>query len=121
MEFAILGPLRARRDEHDLPLGGPKQRALLAMLLLCANEVISRERLIEGMWGEEPPPTAEHTLDNYVSRLRRVLGDGRVERRSPGYALRVDPGSSTWSGSNDSSNGGAASVHRIAHARLPQR
>ena len=92
MEFAILGPLRARRDEHELPLGGPKQRALLAMLLLYANEVISRERLIEGMWGEQPPPTAEHTLDNYVSRLRRVLGDGRVERRSPGYSLRVEPG-----------------------------
>ena len=92
MEFGVLGPMRARRDEHDLPLGGPKQRALLAMLLLHANEAVSRERLIEGMWGEHRPPTAEHTLDNYVSRLRRVLGDGRVERRAPGYALRVESG-----------------------------
>ena len=92
MEFGVLGPMRARRDGHDLPLGGPKQRALLAMLLLRANEAVSRERLIEGMWGEQPPPTAEHTLDNYVSRLRRLLGNGRVERRSPGYALRVEPG-----------------------------
>jgi YVTN family beta-propeller protein len=92
MEFGVLGPMRARRDERDLPLGGPKQRALLAMLLLHANEAVARERLIEGLWGERPPPTAEHTLDNYVSRLRQVLGGGRVERRSPGYVLHVDAG-----------------------------
>ena len=92
MEFGVLGPMRACRDDHDLPLGGPKQRALLALLLLRANEAVSRERLLDGLWGEQRPASAEHTLDNFVSRLRRLLGNDRVERRSPGYALRVEPG-----------------------------
>src|SRR5438552_1566595 len=83
MEFGVLGPMRACRDDHDLPLGGPKQRALLALLLLRANEAVSRERLLDGLWGEQRPASAEHTLDNYVSRLRRLLGNDRVERRSP--------------------------------------
>ena len=92
MEFRLLGPLEARQDGRELQLGGAKQRALLAILLLHANEAVSRHSLIEGLWGEGPPPTAAHTLDNYVSRLRKTLGEGRVERRSPGYALRVEPG-----------------------------
>lgn len=90
MEFAILGPVAAWRDGRDLPLGGPKQRALLAILLLRAGEVVSRDHLIDGLWGERPPPTAAHTLDNYVSRLRKALGDGRVSRRPPGYLLHVE-------------------------------
>src|SRR5215211_359091 len=90
MEFAVLGPVAARHDGRELPLGGPKQRALLAILLLHANEVVSRDRLIDGLWGERPPPTAGHTLDNYVSRLRKALGDARLSRRPPGYMLRVE-------------------------------
>jgi YVTN family beta-propeller protein len=90
VEFGLLGAVDARRDGRQLPLGGPKQRALLAILLLNANEVVSRDRLIDGLWGERPPPTAAHTLDNYVSRLRKTLGDGRLSRRAPGYALRVE-------------------------------
>lgn len=90
MDFAVLGPVVVRRDGRELPLGGPKQRALLAMLLLRANEVVSRDRLIDGLWGERPPATAGHTLDNYVSRLRKTLGDGRLSRRAPGYVLRVE-------------------------------
>jgi YVTN family beta-propeller protein len=92
MEFAVLGPVAARREGRELPLGGPKQRALLAMLLLRANEVVSRDRLIDGLWGERPPPTAAHTLDTYIARLRKTLGDGRVSRRAPGYVLHVEPG-----------------------------
>src|SRR3954462_4277037 len=90
MEFGILGPVEARRDGCQLPLGGPKQRALLAILLLHANEAVSRDQLIEGLWGERPPPSAAHTLDNYLSRLRKALGDGRLSRRPPGYSLRVE-------------------------------
>jgi YVTN family beta-propeller protein len=90
VDFAVLGPVVVRRDGRELPLGGPKQRALLAMLLLRANEVVSRDRLIDGLWGERPPATASHTLDNYVSRLRKRLGDGRLSRRAPGYVLRVE-------------------------------
>jgi len=92
VEFAVLGPLAVRLDGAELELGGPKQRALLAMLLLRANQVVSRDRLIDGLWGERPPATATHTLDNYVSRLRKMLGVGRITTRPPGYVLQVEPG-----------------------------
>ena len=92
MEFAILGPVEARLNGKPVPLGGPKPRALLAMLLLEANSVVSRDRLIEGLWGERLPPTAGHTLDDYISRLRKALGADRIERRPPGYLVRVQPG-----------------------------
>ena len=85
----MLGPVEVRRDGRELPLGGPKQRALLAILLLNANEAVSRDRLIDGLWGERPPPTAAHTLDNYVSRLRKLLGGERIARRPPGYVLHL--------------------------------
>ena len=85
------GPVEVRGDGHELPLGGPKQRALLAILLLQANEVVSRDRLADGLWGERPPASVEHTLDNYVSRLRKALGRDRLIRRPPGYVLRVEP------------------------------
>jgi DNA-binding SARP family transcriptional activator len=92
VEFGVLGPVEARLDGEPLPLGGPKPRALVAMLLLDANDVVSRDQLIQGLWAEQPPASAEHSLDDYVSRLRRVLGAGRLERRSPGYLLRVESG-----------------------------
>ena len=88
----MLGLVEARRDGEAVSLGGPKLRALLAILLLHANEVVSRDRLIEGLWGEAAPASASHTLDDYVSRLRKALGDGRLVRRAPGYVLRVEPG-----------------------------
>jgi YVTN family beta-propeller protein len=92
VEFGVLGPVEARRDGRELPLGGRKQRALLALLLLHANEAVSRDRLIDGVWGERPPPTVARTLDAYVSRLRKLLGDGRLSRRPAGYQLQVEPG-----------------------------
>jgi DNA-binding SARP family transcriptional activator len=92
VDFCILGPLEARANGDRLPLGGPKQRAVLALLLLHANEVVSRDRLIDGLWGESPPPTASHSLDAYVSRLRKLLGDAaRIVTRPPGYVLRAAP------------------------------
>jgi YVTN family beta-propeller protein len=91
VEFRILGPVEARDDGRDIALGGPKQRALLAILLLQANQAVSRDRLIDGVWGERPPTTVAHTLDNYVLRLRKALGDDRLLRRAPGYMLRVEP------------------------------
>src|SRR5215831_11160878 len=91
MEFGVLGPVEVRVDGEPIVLGGPKPRALLAMLLLRANEVVSRDRLIEGLWGAEPPASADHGLDDYVSRLRRVVGADRIERRAPGYLVRVLP------------------------------
>jgi YVTN family beta-propeller protein len=92
VDFAILGPLEARDDGRGLKLGGPKQRAVLAMLLLDANRPVSRDRLIDKLWGESPPQSAAHTLDDYVSRLRRILGGARIERGPAGYLIRVEPG-----------------------------
>jgi DNA-binding SARP family transcriptional activator len=92
VEFAILGPLEVRLDGRVLALGGPKQRAVLAILLLHANEVVSRNRLIEGLWDEWPPSAAQRSIDSYVSRLRTQLGKERVVGRPPGYAVSVEPG-----------------------------
>jgi DNA-binding SARP family transcriptional activator/ABC-type transport system substrate-binding protein len=96
VEFRILGPVEVLDADRILPLGGAKQRAALAILLLHPNEVVSRDRLIEGLWGASPPATAGHTLDTYMSRLRRALaseGDRpRVVSRRPGYSLRVEDG-----------------------------
>jgi len=61
VNFAVLGALAVRRDGGDVPLGGPKQRALLAILLVNANVVVSRDRLIDGIWGERPPPVERHS------------------------------------------------------------
>ena len=90
MEFRILGPLEAREGVTPVPLGGGRQQALLAMLLLHANEVVSTGRLIEGLW-EEPPPGAVKAVQVYVSRLRRALGGRLLASKPPGYVLHVDP------------------------------
>src|SRR5215213_3272409 len=97
MEFLILGPLEVRSNGHSLALGGPKQRAVLALLLLGANRVVSREHLIAELWPDAPGRDSEHALRLQISRLRRALsaaGDGedRVVTRAPGYSLRVEPG-----------------------------
>lgn len=95
MEFRILGPLEVRSNGQSLPLGGPKQRAVLALLLLGANRVVSRERLIAELWPNALGRDAEHALTLQISRLRKVLsasgeGEPRVITRSPGYVLRVE-------------------------------
>jgi YVTN family beta-propeller protein len=92
VDFLVLGPVEVRTNGRALPLGGPKQRALLAMLLLNANEVVSRDRLVDSLWGERAPESAQRSLDTYVSRLRTLLGGDRIERRPPGYRLRLEPG-----------------------------
>ena len=73
LEFRILGPLTVRVDGVALPIGGPKQRALLAMLLMSANRVVSRERLIGELFPAQDVESADHALRNHVSRLRKVL------------------------------------------------
>src|SRR5438477_4998280 len=98
MDFRILGPLEVEDDGRVLPLGGSKQRALLAILLLHANETVSRDRLIVALWGERPPNTAQTALQVHVSGLRKVLEPGRgggepqiLLTRPPGYLIRLDP------------------------------
>ena len=92
MEFLLLGPLEVRSARERLPLGGPRQRTVLADLLLHAGSVVSKDGLIDDLWGAEPPPTAEAVVQNAVSRLRKSLGPDLIETRPPGYVLRVDPG-----------------------------
>jgi DNA-binding SARP family transcriptional activator len=89
MEFRILGPLEVAEDGGQLDLGGQKPRALLAILLLHANEVVSSDRLIDALWEEAPPETAHKALQVYVSGLRKILGKERLETKAPGYRLRV--------------------------------
>jgi len=92
MEFRILGPLEVLEGGRPLAIRRGKDQALLAYLLLHANEVVSSSRLIDVLWDERPPPTAPKALQNVVSSLRRQLGDGRLVTRDPGYVLRVEPG-----------------------------
>jgi DNA-binding SARP family transcriptional activator len=92
MEYSVLGPLEVRDGDQSVPLGGAKQRALLALLLLNANDVVSVDRITSELWSERPPATAVSTVHVYVSRLRRALGPGRIETRPPGYLIRVEPG-----------------------------
>jgi DNA-binding SARP family transcriptional activator len=94
VEFRLLGPLEVRDQERVLELGGPKRRALLALLALRANEVISTDRLIEDLWGEQPPSSAITALHGHVSRLRKLLNDqgsGKqfLRTRAPGYVLEL--------------------------------
>jgi DNA-binding SARP family transcriptional activator len=91
VEFRILGPLEVTSDGKMLDLGGPKQRAVLTLLLLEANRVVSSDRLIEALWDETPPETAQKALQVYVSKLRKLLGKERLETKAPGYLLHVDP------------------------------
>ena len=90
MEYALLGPLEVRRDGRTIAVGRGKQRALLAFLALNAGRVVPAERLIDELWGDEPPATATTALQVYVSRLRKSLGDGAIETREPGYLVEGD-------------------------------
>src|SRR5215207_2966874 len=93
MEFRILGPLEVRADGRAVALGGAKPRALLAVLLLHANQPVSAERLALALWGEDAPAGAVKTVQVHVSRLRKALGDPRVlTTAAGGYRLRVRPG-----------------------------
>ncbi len=91
MEFRVLGPLEVRVEGQPIALGGAKQRAVLAVLLLRPNEVISVERLIDEVWGELSPPSASHSLEAYISRIRQLLnGHGpTLTRRGAGYCLEL--------------------------------
>jgi DNA-binding SARP family transcriptional activator len=91
MEFRLLGPLEALSEGLPLPIGGQKQRGVLALLLLHANEVVSTDRLIDEVWGARPPKSVEASLQNCISHLRDIVGHELIERRPPGYRLNVDP------------------------------
>src|SRR5206468_1526168 len=99
MEFRILGPLQVWDAERPVPVGGAKQRALLTILLLEANRVVSTDRLIELLWGDEAPETVGNTLQVCVSQLRKTLEPGHARgtpyqvlvSQEPGYMIRLAP------------------------------
>src|ERR671934_3162931 len=91
-EFRLLGPLEAFVEGEPIRLAAPKPRALLALLLLNRNRVVPTERLIDELWGDDPPSRATKTLQVYVSQLRKALGPDRLVTRPPGYELRVEEG-----------------------------
>jgi DNA-binding SARP family transcriptional activator len=92
MEFRILGPLEVLERGVVQPLGAAKQRALLAILILHRGELVSAERLADELWGERPPATAAKTLQGYISRLRKALGDELLRTRGRGYVLTLPSG-----------------------------
>ena len=95
VNFRLFGPLTAETDSGPVDLGPPKQRSVLAVLLLHANEIIPTDRIIDLVWGEDPPRTAEHSVQIYISDLRKALSNGSasnvIETRPPGYVLNTPP------------------------------
>src|SRR6516225_4052006 len=91
MQVRILGPFQLEDGGRQITVGGVRQRAVLADLVLNANEVIPSEQLLVELWGEDAPPSAANALQAAISRLRRVLPSGRLITTGPGYALRMFP------------------------------
>jgi DNA-binding SARP family transcriptional activator len=95
MRYQILGPVELLGGDGDRPptrLGGPKQRAVLALLLLNANQVVSEQRFLTLVWGDDPPVSVRGQLQMYVSQLRKLIGEPVIIRRPPGYLIQVRPG-----------------------------
>src|SRR3954453_14637450 len=89
MQLEVLGPLRGVEGDADLTPARPKQRALLTLLLLRRGEVVPGAQLIEALWGEEPPGTAQTALHGHISNLRKLIGADRIRTRPPGYVLQA--------------------------------
>jgi DNA-binding SARP family transcriptional activator len=91
VDFRLLGPLEVVDDDRPLELGGARQRSVLALLLMHANELVTPDQLIDQIWGGTPPARAGKTVQVYVSRLRKILDPGRLTTHAGGYVLHVEP------------------------------
>jgi DNA-binding SARP family transcriptional activator len=91
LEFLLLGPVEVRDGDRVVEVPRKKQRTLLAILALDAGRVVSTDRLVDGLWGENPPKTAKHALESYVSELRKILGRDTIVTQPGGYLLDADP------------------------------
>jgi DNA-binding SARP family transcriptional activator/WD40 repeat protein len=89
--FRILGPLEVVGPDGPVALGGPKQRVVLALLVVRGNAVVSAETLRESLWGDDPPESATNVVQSYVSHLRRAIGRDRIVGQAAGYRLRIEP------------------------------
>ena len=92
VEYRVLGPLEVALDGRPVRLGAPKQRATLALLLCRPNIVVPSARLVDGLWGDDPPASAGNLVQGYVSGLRKALGKDAIETQGAGYILRVPRG-----------------------------
>lgn len=92
LRFGVLGPVVAFEDDRALALGAPRQRALLAMLLLDAGRPVSVDRIVDGLWADSPPATVQKMVQLYVSRLRRELGPSVIRTTARGYQLDLGDG-----------------------------
>jgi YVTN family beta-propeller protein len=92
IEFRVLGSFEVLEDERSLALGGPKQRALLVVLVLRRGEAVSTDRLVDELWGDHAPASAPKIVQGYVSHLRKALGDGFLVTRGRGYLLQTSHG-----------------------------
>src|SRR4051812_47433851 len=93
MDVHLLGPVEAIHEGRPLALGAPKPRAVLAILALRAGETVSADHLVEGLWADDPPPSARKLVQHYVSQLRRALGPAApaLATHGRGYRLAIDP------------------------------
>ena len=123
VQFRLLGPLEAQDGARRVELGRPKQRVLLAVLLVHADQVVSLDRLIEELWGAEPPPQAAASLQTYVSNLRRALEPGRPARAPSRALVSQPPGYRLVVGAGDLDAARFAALagegHRLLQARRP--
>ena len=121
MEFRILGPLEVVEGDRQIQLGGRKPRALLAMLILRRRQIVAVDDLIEAVWGDEAPKTADHSVQVYVSELRKALDTPDtstiVVRRDPGYALELRKPPLTCTVSKISAQRGRAALDEEDSAR----
>ncbi len=91
LRIRILGPLEVENEQGLVQLGGARQRAVLAVLVLRVNEIVPKDSLFTAVWGERPPATVDDALHNQIGQLRKLLGADVIETRAPGYRLRVPP------------------------------
>jgi DNA-binding SARP family transcriptional activator len=91
VRYQILGPVELFADGSPVRLGGPKQRAVLALLLLHANKVVPEQRFLNLVWGDDPPLSVRGQLQMYVSQLRKLIGEPVIVRRPPGYLIQIGP------------------------------
>src|SRR5262245_16054433 len=92
MEFGILGPLTVLEDGREVQIKGIKERSVLAILLLEEGRPVSADRLIDELWGDEPPPTARGSLQVRIAGLRQTLGKQRIVSQGGGYRIQLEPG-----------------------------
>jgi DNA-binding SARP family transcriptional activator len=92
LRYQVLGLIELSSGDGSVRLGGPKQRAVLALLLLNANRVVSERQFLAMVWGDDPPLSVRGQLQMYVSQLRKLIGEPVIMRRPPGYLIQVRPG-----------------------------